>query len=354
VNLDANLLLIGWVSVLNVVGLNLAVLELDALGNLLQIVSGYVLIEIYVIDLLLQILRMCKLRSQIAIVGEQQHTSSVAVETTYGVDALWTCVLNEVHNSLTLLRIIASSYVVLWLVEQYVNLLLDFYGLIVELNQVGTQNLCSQLGYNLAVNRYYTCLDELVGLTTAANTCIGQELVQAQWLVWIVVDLLVLDALLHRVLCIWIIVGCTLAWSLLIGSCTIRFAIATLLRTTVATLLRSTVATLLWTTITTLLGTLTVAALLWTTIATLLWTTIATLLWTTVATLLWTLAIASLWALAITTLWALTVATLVVIVVTWAIASLRALGCIALQTCAESLRTELAFVIVIAIAIALV
>ena len=184
-------------SILNVVGLNLTILKLDALGNLCQVVSGNVLIEVNVINLLLQVLRMCKLRSQIAIVGEQQHTSSVAVETTYGVDTLRTSVLNEVHYSLTLLRIVAGSNVVLWLVEQYVNLLLDVYGLIVELNNIGTQDLCSQLGYNLAVNRYYTCLDELVGLATAANTGISQELVQTQWLVWIVVNLLVLDALLH-------------------------------------------------------------------------------------------------------------------------------------------------------------
>ena len=60
-NLDAYLLLIGWVSVLNVVGLNLAVLELDALGNLLQIVSGNVLVEIYVLNLLVETLRMCEL-----------------------------------------------------------------------------------------------------------------------------------------------------------------------------------------------------------------------------------------------------------------------------------------------------
>ena len=54
-----------------------------------------------------------------------------------------------------------------------------------ELNYIGAQNLCSQLGYYLAVNAYYTCLDELIGLATAADTCIGKELVQAEWLVWI-------------------------------------------------------------------------------------------------------------------------------------------------------------------------
>jgi branched-subunit amino acid permease len=67
----------------------------------------------------------------------------------------------------------------------------------VELNHISAQDLGSQLGYYLAVNSYYTCLDELIGLTTAADTCIGQELVKTKWLVWIVVDLLVLDALLH-------------------------------------------------------------------------------------------------------------------------------------------------------------
>ena len=42
-----------------------------------------------------------------------------------------------------------------------------------ELNYIGTQNLGSQLGYYLAVNGYYTCLDELIGLAATGKLAGG-------------------------------------------------------------------------------------------------------------------------------------------------------------------------------------
>ena len=74
-----------------------------------------------------------------------------------------------------------------------------------ELHLIGTENLGTQLCYNLTIDCNNSCLDELISLTARAYTCIGKELVQTQWLCWIEILLLVLNTLLQAILCIWII-----------------------------------------------------------------------------------------------------------------------------------------------------
>ena len=103
VDLDAYLALVCVACILDSVCMYLAVLQLDALSNLLHVVSRYVLVEVYVVYLLLQELRVCELRSEVAVVGEQEHAGCVAVEASYRVDALRAHVLHEVHHGLTLL-----------------------------------------------------------------------------------------------------------------------------------------------------------------------------------------------------------------------------------------------------------
>ena len=163
-NLDAHLLLVVGVCILYVVGMDLAVLELDASCNLSEVVSGDVLVEVDVVDLLLEELRMGELRSQVAIVGEQEHTRGVTVETSDGVDALGAGILDEVHDRLALLRVVGSSDIVLGLVEQNVDLLLKRDGLVVESYLVSAEYLGAQFGDDIAIDGDDTSLDELVGL----------------------------------------------------------------------------------------------------------------------------------------------------------------------------------------------
>ena len=232
-----------------------------------------------VINLLLQELRMSQLRSQVTIVGQKKHTCCITVETTYRIDTLRTNVLYEVHHSLALLRIITGCNIILRLVEQYVYLLLQSYRSVVELHLIGTKDLCTQLGNNLTIDCYQTCLDELISLTARAYTSIGEELVQAQWLCWVDVLLLIFDTLLHAILSIWIVTRSVLtetattvvaiATTLWTAITATVVAITTLLRTTIAATTVVAIAATLWTTITTtvvaittLLRTRLVAALL--------------------------------------------------------------------------------------------
>ena len=277
-NLDTYLLLVSIAGIVDSVGLDFTIVKGDTLGNLLNIVSSNGLVEIYVVDLLLQELRMSQLRSQVTIVGQKQHTSGVAVQTTNRIDALLASTLHQVHHSLTLLGIVAGGHIVLGLVQQHIDLLLHTNGLIVEQHLVSTQYLGTQLGNNLAIDLYDTCCDELVSLTTTADASISQELVQTQGLIGIVVLLLVLDALLQRVLSIGIV-----ARSVLAIAATLLTIATTLVVTTTLLIATLLVATTLLTVATTLL----IAATLLTVTTTLL-TVLRTL------AVLWTLLIASL------------------------------------------------------------
>ena len=107
--------------------MNLAILQLDTVGNHAHISSSDILIEVNMIDLLLHELRVSKLAGQLAIVGEKQYTSGVAVKTTNGIDTLAASTLHQVHNGLAVLWVVAGGNIILGLVEQDVNLLLDAY-----------------------------------------------------------------------------------------------------------------------------------------------------------------------------------------------------------------------------------
>ena len=166
VNLNAYLLLVGWRCILDSISFDITVIEGDTVKNLTHIISCNRLVEVNMIYLLLQELRVSKLRSKVTIVSEKQYTCCVTVKTTYRIDTLWTCILNEIHNNLTLLRIVGSCNIVLWLVEEHVNLLLESYRLIVEHDGICAEYLCSELCYYLSVYGYYSCLDEVISLTT--------------------------------------------------------------------------------------------------------------------------------------------------------------------------------------------
>ena len=165
-NLDAYLLLVGRRSIFDSVSLDFTIIEGDTVSNLLHIVSCHVLVEKYVVNLLLQELRVSELTCEVTIVSEKEYAGSVAVETSYRVDALRASVLYEVHYDLALLWVISSGDIVLWLVEENVNFLLKSYRLIVETNLVSAENLCSEFGNDLSINGYYACFDEIISLTT--------------------------------------------------------------------------------------------------------------------------------------------------------------------------------------------
>jgi len=285
VDLDTNLVLVLFVGISNGISMDGTIVKFDACCNASEIGLGHILVKPYVIDLLLDVLGMGEFRSEVTIVGEEQHTSGVAVETTNRIDTLAACIAHQIHNGLTALWIIAGGDGILRLVEEYIDLALEAYGLVVEGHLILAGHLGAEFGYDLTVYLDQTSCDVLVGFTTRANACIGQILVETQFLIRID-DCL---GVFHRTM--WVV-----ALMLAIGFLLLRTSETSLLGTTVATLRGTTITSLLGTAITALLGT-TVATLLGTAITTLL--TTVTALWTAVTTLLRTLIAAWL----VTALW---------------------------------------------------
>ncbi len=385
VNLYTHLTLVGVAGILDGIGLDLTIVEVDALCDLAHIMCGDVLVKIYMIHLLLQELRMSQLAGQVAIIGEQQHTCSISVESAYGIDTLRTGILHQIHHCLALLRVVTGGHIVLGLVEQHIDLLLQLDSLIMEFHLIGTQDFGSQFGHHLTIHSDYSSLDICVGLTTAAHTGIGEELVETNRLIGVDVLLFIFYALLGTVFCVRIIPRRVLTVTIVITTLLALVAallalvaalltliaallalIATLLTGLIATLLTlvatllALVATLLtliaalltgliaFTLLTgliafTLLTRLIAFTLLTGLIATLLTGLVATLLTGLIATLL-TL-IAALLALIATLLTGLVAALLVVIIVVVTWTELTLLSTCILQTGTKTLGAEAALVI---------
>ncbi len=348
VNLNTHLTLIGVGSIFDSICMHLAISQFHTRSDLLDIMGGDVLIEEHVVHLLLQELGMREFAGQVAIVGEQQDTCSVAVETPYGIDTLGTNVLHQVHDGLTLLGIIAGGDTVLGFIEQHIHFLLQAHQLVMEMHLVGTHHLGAQFGHNLTVDFHHACLDEFVGLATTAHPRIGKELVQTDGFVGIDMLFLIFDAFLHVVLGRGIVarrmLAITIATTLLVAALLIATALLITTALLVTTLLVA--ATLLVTTLLTLLiaTTLLVAAALLVATA-LLVTTLLTLLITTallVAALTTFLTLFIAWTVALLLTRLITTLLIAIVVETWTVLTLCAT--FIFQTCTEAFRTEASFV----------
>ena len=138
---------------------------------------------------------MCELGGKVAVVGEQEHSGGVAVETSYGIDALLTRALDEIHDGETSVGIVACGDTVFGLVEKYVALLLEGHHLAVILYDVVVADLGAKLGNYLSVDLDQTLEDVFVGFAARAESGVGHELVETKLFVGIGQRCLVLDAL---------------------------------------------------------------------------------------------------------------------------------------------------------------
>jgi hypothetical protein len=168
VNLNAHLGLV-IVNVAHLIGtyyITILFTDVHTVKKFLQVLSAYGTIQTCMIDLLLKESGVCEAACHLSVIGKKQDTCGIAVKTTYGIYTLLACSLDIIHNGLALLRIINSGNAILWLVEKDIYLSLDAHQLIMEQYVVTAMYLGTQFCYGLAVNLYYTCLDEFIGLTT--------------------------------------------------------------------------------------------------------------------------------------------------------------------------------------------
>ena len=188
-DLDAGLVAVGVIDVGDGVGVDLAVVQFDTVGDALHVVLLDVLVGPYVVDLLLDELGVSQFGGQVAVVGQQEHTGGVTVQAAYGIDTLLTGALHQVEHGGTAVGIVGGGDAVLGLVQEDVALALGGDDLAVELHYVGSGDLGAQFGYDLVVDLHQTGGDTLVGLASGADTGVGHELVQTDRLVGVeVVD----------------------------------------------------------------------------------------------------------------------------------------------------------------------
>ena len=145
--------------------MNLAIVQLNAGSNLLHIRLRQVLVQMDVIDFLLKILGMRQFGSQIPIIGEEEHTGSIAVQAAHGVDAFGAGVLHQIHHRAACLGVVRGSHRVLRLVQEDVDLTLDVHNLVVELHLVAPLDLRTQFCHHLSVDGHHACRDIFVSLT---------------------------------------------------------------------------------------------------------------------------------------------------------------------------------------------
>ena len=183
---DTCLVAVGLGGVAYGVGMDGAVVELDAVGNALHVVLGDVAVAPDVVYLLFHELGMCELGSEIAVVGEEQHACCVAVETPHGVDALIACTFHEVEHCGAAIGVVAGGHAVFWLVEQHIAFALEGYDLLVVFHNIGVCDFGSEFGYDLSVDLHQSLLDEFVGFAARAYAGVAHVFVEAYLFVRIV------------------------------------------------------------------------------------------------------------------------------------------------------------------------
>ena len=278
VNLDAGLLAVGGRYVTYCIGVDGAIVEFNTVGDVLHVLLADGLVGPHLVDLLLDILGVGEFGGQVTIVGEQEHASGIAVETTHGIDALLAGSLHKVHNGLAAVGIITGGDAILGFVEQDVALLLGGDNLAIIFNDVLRSDLHAEFGHNIAIDLDQTLLDVFVSHAARADAGVGHELVEANLHVGIDSGLLINDAL-----------GLGCESHLGLGTLALGTLLITALALLVATLaLLVTALTLLVATLTLLVAALAllVTALLTRLVAALLTRLVATLLTRLVAALL--------------------------------------------------------------------
>ena len=153
---------------------------------------------------------MCQLGSQITIVSQQQYTCRVTVQTAHRINTFLASILYQIHDSQTFLRIIRSRHTILRLIQNDIYFTFDLNRLSFEQHLVLTGNLRPQFSYNLIIYLNNTCLDKFISFATRTNTCIRQELIQADRFVRVSQHFLILQLFLEVILGIRIVITGTM------------------------------------------------------------------------------------------------------------------------------------------------
>src|SRR5690606_28849940 len=97
------------------------ILEYYALENLVEVFLLERSVERDGVDLPYFIAGVSEFLCEFAVVGQQQHSGSISVESSHWIHTFFRCFRDQVEHGLSLLRIISGRDVIFWFVEEYVH-----------------------------------------------------------------------------------------------------------------------------------------------------------------------------------------------------------------------------------------
>ena len=175
VDLDPYLAKVLLIDVADSIRMDLSILELYPLSDTLHIFDGDGLIKPDLIDLLLHEGGVSQLTREVAIIGDEDDPRGISVQTTYGIDALLTSPLDEIHHGTATLGIIGGRHAVLRLIQQDIYLALggDTLSLVDDL--IEACDTRAKLLDDDPIDRDLPCCDEFVCLTTRADPSVDAD-----------------------------------------------------------------------------------------------------------------------------------------------------------------------------------
>ena len=108
---------------------------------------------------------MCELGSEVAVVGEQEHTGGVAVEASHGVDAFFAGTLHEVHHGFASVGVVAGGHTIFWFIEQKIHFAFAGHDFVVVFHRVFSSDFHTELGHGFAVYLHQSFGNQFVGFT---------------------------------------------------------------------------------------------------------------------------------------------------------------------------------------------
>ena len=130
------------------------------------------------INLLLVEFRMRQLGGQISVIGQQQHSGRVTVQTTHRINTFRAGVPYDVDHRMALLRIVGRGHRVLRLIEQDIHLALTTNRLVMETDIIRRQHFGTQAVNSHTIDGDHAGLNKIIRLTTGTDTGIRQILIQ--------------------------------------------------------------------------------------------------------------------------------------------------------------------------------
>ena len=130
------------------------------------------------VDLLLMELRMGQFSCQVSVIGQQENTGRITVQTTHRVDTLGASATNNINHGMTLLRIVGRGHCILGFIEQDIDLAFAANRLSVETHIIRRQHFSAQIIHGLTIDGDHTGLDEIICLTTGTDTCVCEVFIQ--------------------------------------------------------------------------------------------------------------------------------------------------------------------------------